>query len=306
MVCLSALAAAQTNTITGSIIDENAQPLHFVNIILYNSIDSSVAKVEYSDEQGEFTLSGISDGTYWITANFVGYSDINSNTFTLSNGANKELTQLQFAASENQLEEVTVTAKRPLLELKPNKVVMNVAGSINAAGSDAFSLLRKSPGVMVDNNDNIMMLGKSGVQIYIDGKPSQLEGDQLVNYLKTISSAEIDAIEIISNPSVKYDAEGSGGIINIKLKKDMSHGAKGSYEATFRQGIKTRIGNTLSGNLRNKKWHLFGNTGYYWGENYNINDFERTQFGNQMVQTNLGEGNIHVLSICKISTCTFK
>jgi iron complex outermembrane receptor protein len=118
------------------------------------------------------------------------------------------------------LKAVTVVSQKPVIEVRADKTILNVEGSVNAVGQDALELLRKSPGVLVDKDDNISLSGKNGVQVYIDGRPTPLSGKDLSDYLKTVQSSQIEAIEIITNPSAKYDAAGNAGIINIRLKKN--------------------------------------------------------------------------------------
>lgn len=121
------------------------------------------------------------------------------------------------------------------MEVRADKTILNVEGTINAVGNDAMELLRKSPGIMIDKDDNISLAGKNGVQVYIDGKPSPLSGTDLANFLKSMQSSQIEAIEIITNPSAKYEAAGNAGIINIRLKKNKSFGTNGSVNAGITQ-----------------------------------------------------------------------
>lgn len=284
------LSMAQEAQIIGSITDSNDNPVDFANVILNNATDSSFVKVEYSDQDGKFSFQGVEKGAYWVTIKFLSFEDFDSETFSFDGENNLDLELMKLKPAGLELDEVTITAKRPLLEMKPDKVIMNVAGSITASGEDGLSLLRKSPGVVVDNNENIMMLGKSGVQIYIDGKPSPLSGSDLAMYLKTLSADQIDAIEIITNPSAKYDAEGSAGIINIKLIRDKNLGANGSLNGTLTQGELLSTNLSFNGNYRTKDWYLYTNLGIYKGRNYNTNDFERRQSGYLFDQENKGEG----------------
>jgi outer membrane receptor protein involved in Fe transport len=136
-----------------------------------------------------------------------------------------------------------------------------VEASINATGSNALELLQKSPGVQVDNNDNISMKGKTGVRIYIDGKMTQLDTKDLAAYLRSINSNDIEAIEMISNPSAKYDASGNAGIINIRLKKNKKYGTNGTVNLGFIQGITPKGNGSVNLNYRDKKINVFGNAG---------------------------------------------
>ena len=214
--------------ILGSVTTENGAAISFANVVLYNQADSSVVKIAYTNEEGQFTINCESGHNYYCDITYVGVSPYRSASFTVSEGMEKDLGEIVLQSTSSELGEVVVTAERAMLEVHPDKTVLNVDGSINAAGNDALELLRRSPGVTVDNNDNVIVLGKSGVQIYIDGKKTPLGGDDLAAMLKNMSSEQIDAIEIITNPSAKYDAEGNAGIINIRLKKDKSLGMNGN------------------------------------------------------------------------------
>jgi iron complex outermembrane receptor protein len=259
------------NNISGQLLDDNKSAISFANVILHLASDSTMIKVETTDLDGYFELKNIPTNSYWLTASYVGLSDYNSEVFQL-NDEPLQLGAIQMEATDNELSVVTVVASRPILEIKPDKLVFNVEGSVNAAGSDGLELLRKAPGVVIDNNDNISLAGKNGVQIFINGKASPLSGDDLAAYLRNLRSEDIDNIEIITNPSSKYDAEGNAGIINLVMKKDQRLGANGRLNLGVSQGIKLRYNGGISGNYKNKKVNVFGgfNSGHYAG----INDFD--------------------------------
>ena len=119
------------------------------------------------------------------------------------------------AETEAAIEEVVVTSKRPLIELKADKMVVNVENSSVTAGNNALEVLQKSPGVVIDNNQNISLRGKQGVLVTINGKNQYMTGDEITRMLENMPASNIKTIEIITNPSAKYDAEGNSGIINI-------------------------------------------------------------------------------------------
>ncbi len=283
---------AQSNAkISGSLLDADGMPVGYANVILFTLADSNMVKAEITDDRGVFQMNGIEAGNYWIKASFVGLPDYKSEALQVAAGQTLALPAFRLQPSTNDLTEVTVTATKPLVEVKPDKMVFNVEGSINAQGNTALELLRKSPGVMVDNNDNVMLQGRSGVQIYIDGKPSPLSSSDLAAYLETLQSSEIEAIEIITNPSSKYDAQGNAGIINIKIKKDKNLGANGSLDAGYSIGKLPMYNAKLSGNYRNKKVNLFGSYGYGDGRNRNIFNLYREQSGLSFDQRNVNLGN---------------
>src|SRR4026207_232363 len=163
---------------------------------------------------------------------------------------------------EKSLQGVTVSSEKPMMEVKADKTIVNVEGTMNAVGNDALELLRKSPGVTVDKDDNITLAGKNGVQVYIDGKPSPLTGTDLTSYLKSTQSAQIESIEIITNPSAKYEAAGNAGIINIRLKKNKAFGTNGSVNAGLNFGVYPKYNAGISINHRNKGINIFGNYNY--------------------------------------------
>jgi outer membrane receptor protein involved in Fe transport len=177
------------------------------------------------------------------------------------------------------LETVTVKAKKPLITVSAEKMVLNVADNISTAGDDGLELLRKAPGVVVDNNDNISLRGNSGVEVYIDGKRTQMTAEDLASLLRNYDASTIEAIEIITNPSAKYEAEGNAGIINIRLKKNKNYGMNGTANATFTQGNTPKGNGGLSLNYRNDRINIFGNVGARMGYRHNRNDFYREQNG---------------------------
>lgn len=288
---LSFVSAQTTGKITGSILDAEGKPISYANVILFTLADTNMVKAEITDDKGVFQLPGITAGSYWVKASFVGLPDYKSEALQVEAGQTLALPAFRLQPSTNDLEEVLVTAQKPLVEVKPDKMVFNVEGSINAQGNTALELLRKSPGVMVDNNDNVMLQGRSGVQIYIDGKPSPLSSSDLAAYLETLQSSEIESIEIITNPSSKYDAQGNAGIINIKIKKDKNLGGNGNFDVGYSIGKLPMYNAKLGGNYRNKKVNLFGSYGYGEGKNWNVFNLYREQSNLSFDQRNLNVGN---------------
>jgi len=300
----SVSAQSQQASIKGFVQDQEAQPVSYANVILHSSVDSSITKVAYTDNDGIYRINGLEKGSYWMVISFVGLPDFKSEAFDLKAGEAMDYPSIQMQSASEELGEVTVTAQRPMLEVKPDKTVFNVDGSVNATGNSALELLRKAPGVVIDNNENITMLGRAGVQIYIDGKPSPLSGADLANFLKTVNSSEIDAIELISNPSAKYDASGNAGIINIRLKKDKSLGANGSFNLGATQGIASSYNASVNGNYRNKKLNVFGTYSFNDGENPNEMNLYREQNGVVLDQVT-DQGNLWVSNNLKIGADYF-
>jgi outer membrane receptor protein involved in Fe transport len=198
----------------------------------------------------------------------------------------KNLGDITLHTASEQLDEVVVVTTRPIVEVHPDKTVFNVEGSINATGNTALELLRKSPGVVVDNNDNVILAGKSGVKIYIDGKPSPLGAEDLANRLKSMQSTEIDAIEIITNPSAKYDAEGNAGIINIRLVKNKNLGTNGTINLGYRYGQSSKYDASGNFNYRSEAANVFGSYGFFTGDHHNEFHLVRELEGQEYDQRN--------------------
>ncbi|HAV28910.1 MAG TPA: TonB-dependent receptor, partial [Saprospirales bacterium] len=234
-------------------------------------------KVEATDVDGKFKMSGIDDGNYFLKASYIGMEDINQTKLNISKGNTLDLGKIIFSASSVKLETAVITAKRALIEVKADRTVFNIEGTVNSAGENGLSLMRKAPGVLVDNNDNISVLSRSGVLIYLDGKRLPLAGEDLANYLQGIPAEQIDKIDIITNPGAKYEAEGNAGIIDIRLKKDKSHGANGTVSGSFGMGELPKYNGSLSGNYRNSKVNAFGTLGAMNNENFNTLNFKNFQ-----------------------------
>lgn len=277
-LCGSSLLA-QDGQINGKLQNADSEPLIFANVALYRSSDSTLVKAEATNDKGSFKLVNIPAGSYWLKASYIGLPEFEKSDITLSDNQTLDVGVLTFSESVIELETALVKADRALVEIKPDRTVFNVSGTINSAGSDALSLLRKAPGVLVDNNDNVSVLGRSGVQIYVDGKLLPLNGDALSAYLNNLQADQIDRIDIISNPGAKYDAEGNAGIIDIHLKKDKNHGANGSINANASQGHYARENIGGNGNFRNGYMNVFGNGSLYTGQGYNNILFTSTQNG---------------------------
>lgn len=277
---LSLALQAQQGAIKGKILDDDENGVAYATLLLKNYEDSILVKADASGMDGDFTFSQIPEGTYFIEVTYVGYSNYFTNEFYFDANSDYNVPLIRLSPEAALLSEIVVKSTRPIVEVQPDKTVFNVEGSVNAVGNTALELLRKSPGVVVDNNDNLMLQGKNGVQVYIDGKKSPLSSDDLANYLKTLQSTEIDAIEIITNPSAKYEAEGNAGIINIRLKKDKSLGANGSVNLGYRYGETGKYNGSANFNFRNKAFNTFGSYSLFKGDF--VNDFflYREQGGN--------------------------
>ena len=216
--------AAKAETIKGSVVDSRGEAMPYVTISVLAQ-DSTLLTGAITDEEGKYEISapsleGRAGEGFLIQASYIGYQ-------TAFGGPDFVLRE-----ETERLKEVEVKAKKPLIERQMDKLVVNVSASPLAAGSNGNDILRRSPGVRIDKDGNITVNGKS-VEIYVDGKPSYLSGQQLKAMLDGTDGNTIEKIEIISNPSAKYDASGQGGIINIKTKRNMMKGLNGMLSAGY-------------------------------------------------------------------------
>lgn len=269
--------AQSPGQITGTVLDAEGNPLPFANVLLYSVKDTVMVKAGFSGEDGKYMLAPIPAGNYWLKTQFTGYASDTTAPFAFAEGQNMEMPTLKMSEVGTAVKEVQILAERPMVTVKPDMLVFNVENTPNAIGENAFNLLRKAPGVMIDNNDNINLLGKSGLRIYIDGKQSPLSGDDLANYLKSIQSSQIESIEIITNPSSKYDAAGNAGIINIKLRRDKNLGGNATIDLGYAIGIYSKYNGSVSANYRNKHFAVFGSYSASTGKAWNFMDFTRHQ-----------------------------
>jgi outer membrane receptor protein involved in Fe transport len=288
-ISLHSLIGQGSNTgLRARILDENNQPVSYATVTIFQTLDSTMTKAGYSDENGSVLVANIQPGEYFMNVSFVGYDTYILPSLHIEENNITEIGEIKLSLFTKELGEVIVAATKPIVEVKPDKTVFNVEGSVNAIGNNGIELLRKAPGVVVDNNDNIMLSGKSGVKVYIDGRQSILKGDDLASYLKSLQSTQIEAIEVITQPSSRYEAEGNAGIINIRLIKDKSLGTNANLSLGYNQARHGRFTGNIHVNHRTKMVNLFGNYNYSNGVNNDYTHFERTTSDFFTLQDNKG------------------
>ena len=263
MILFSTISNAQTGKIKTTVVNDQQGALENATVELLKAKDSSIAKVALTDKTGLAEFENIKLGDYLLRVTVVNFSKYFSAPFSLS-ATQTDITipKIILLPKSTQLGEVTVTAKKPFIQKLSDRIVVNVENSIVSAGSSAMDVLERSPGVNVDNNDNISLRGRAGVIIMIDGKPTAMTGADLANYLKGLPSAALERIDIITNPSSKYDAAGNSGIIDIRMKKDQRFGTNGTFTAGYGQGVYPKMNTGTTFNYRNKKVNIFGNYNY--------------------------------------------
>lgn len=272
---------ASTGKVSISVFTSENVPLEGATIELLRSKDSALVRTAITDKLGKAEIENLLLGTYLLKASMVNFLH---HYVAVTVSQEQPFITLESIKLLNkpatQLKDVTVTANKPFIQRLTDRIVVNVESSIISAGSTAFDVLERSPGVLINNNEQIELRGRQGVIIMIDGRPSPLGGADLVNYLRSLPSSAIDRIEIITNPSAKYDAAGNSGIIDIKMKKDQRLGTNGTLSAGYGQGVypKANAGATL--NYRNKKVNVFGNYNYNYRKNLNHLLLDRNFYNN--------------------------
>lgn len=278
LILMALLSRSQTAGLKGTLKGPEG-PVMFANIALYQSSDSNLVKVQTSDEAGQFQIMGLSAGKYDLVATYVGLSPLRIDDLKIEQGKTSDLGEQKMTTAATDLEAAVVKGRRAMVEVKPDRTVFNVEGTINATGTDGIELLRKAPGVLIDNNNNISVLGRQGVRVFINGKRLPLEGEELSNYLQNLSADQISSIDIISSPGAKYEAEGNAGIIDIKLKKSDDVGANGRIGTTLSHGkyLKARL--NAGGNFKNRDMNIYGNFSAADNERFNRMEFDNFQNG---------------------------
>lgn len=259
------LLAAQQYQVTGKVTDsESEEPLPFATVSLLNAQDNSLITGAVTESDGSFTIPA-EEGSYTVRVQFVTYqmTEIAGVTLNASTPTYK-LGPVNLAPSNKELEEVVVQAERTQMQLSLDKKVYNVGKDLSNMGGSASDMLDNLPSVAVDVDGNVQLRGSSNVKILIDGRPSGLVGLSSTDALSQLQSNLIESVEIITNPSARYDAEGQAGIINIILKKDQQKGLNGSFQVST--GYPHNHGAGINMNLRRKWINVFVNYGFDYSQ----------------------------------------
>lgn len=289
----SSALAQNESRISGSLYSSEGEALAFATAVLYQAQDSAMTKAEYTDDEGFFQMEGIAPGDYFLVFSYVGLPSYAKDQVAVPQGEDLNLGQIIMQKSGMDLSEVVVTSTKPLIEVKADKTVFNVESSISSAGADGWEVLRKAPGVMIDNNDNLQLRGKAGVLVQIDGKTSYLSPAELANFLRSLNASDIEAIEVITNPSARYEASGNSGIINIVMKKNKGLGTNGSLTISGAYGRQYRANSSLNLNHRNSNYNLYGSVGgghSRWENGMNLYRLQNNRIFDQR-QVQIGESN---------------
>ena len=246
LLCLCAYTGWAQGIVKGKILDrQKSEPLGFVNIKVTEQGSDKFVGGGITDAGGNFNVTGLKDGKYTLTLTFMGYKDVTRQFEITPTKRDVQFKLLYMAEDAKQLNEVTVTGQRATMKLEVDRKSFDVGQLISNAGQSASDVLDNVPSIEVDNDGNVSLRGNSSVEVWINGKASGLTSDNRAQILQQLPAESIDRIEVIDNPSAKFSAEGSAGIINIVLKKDRKAGYYGSVQA----GGDTRGGANTSFNV---------------------------------------------------------
>jgi len=269
--------AEKSGKIVGKIIDaENNVPMEYANVSVYRKENSKLVTGAITNANGSFEIGGLPSGNYYVEAAFIGFEKTTIKDLNLlPNSQNIDLGTISLNVSTKRLSDVNVVAERGRVEYKIDKKVINVANDINAIGGTAVTALENTPSVEVDIDGNVSLRGSSNFTVLIDGRPSVLTGSDA---LKQIPSSAIQSIEVITNPSVKYDPDGSAGIINVVMKNNVLSGLNGIVN--IKAGTGDKYGADMMLNYKKKKYNLF--LGGNWNDenNYGNMNSERESYQN--------------------------
>lgn len=254
---------SQDGDITISVNNNQQQPLPLASVALLKLKDSAIVRTRMTDSTGKVLFENIPPGNYLFRITMVDHITQYAGPIQITSGNGNLPLSITLLRTNAALQEVTVSARKPLIKFAPDKTIISVDNSITSTGATVLEVLEKSPGVSVDRDGKVSLKGRSNVLILIDGKPTYLSGSDLSNLLSGMSAAQLEQIELMDNPPSKYDAAGNAGVINIKTKKNKQQGFNGTASTAWQQGRKQRSIHSLALNYRQGPLNAF--------INYNLN-----------------------------------
>lgn len=226
----SNLAAKDVALITGQVKGQKGEPLPFVNVALVEAVSGTLITGAVTGDSGDFLIETARSGKVQLLISSIGFETFKSEEFEIKVGSNKDFGNIVIQEEAGNLSEVTVRSSRPDIIVEADKTTINVEGTVMAEGNTALDVIRRSPGVYVDENDNINLNGRPGVTVMVNDRQTYMSANDLANFLRSMPADNIKSIEIINNPTSKFDAEGTAGVINIKLKKNNMDGMFGNIQ----------------------------------------------------------------------------
>ena len=257
---------ADIGSVSGKVTDAKGSPVGYATVTLLR-MDSSVVNGDLTKDNGSFTITPTGVGKFKLRIESIGVTTKYISVELTPTAPDKDLGKIKLAPSENTLNTVNIVGEKPIMELKVDKKVFNVEKNITSAGGSATDVLQNVPAVSVDADGNVSLRGKSDVTILIDGKPATMLGTDVASALQSLPAGSIENVEVITNPSAKYDAQGTSGIINIVTKKDGRFGMNGT--ATLGAGTKDKYNGNFGINAHKGKWNVFANGSFRLNNTFN-------------------------------------
>lgn len=265
VLMIYSISTSAQSVISGRMIDKDNMPMVGATILLLNHADSTYITGTASDSSGRFKLLNLNPGNYILSFSMMGFKKINMPQ-QVGLHTNNELGDIVLKEDSYILSAVTVTGKHTPVKVEPGKMVINLSSALLSTDGNILDALRKLPGVIVQNDGTIILNGKSGANVLIDDKVTYLSGENLINYLRSIPAESVENIELISQPSSKYDASGSSGMINIRKKRIKEQGINLAASSGVERGKRTRWNENVSLNLRHNKLYMYADYSYYEGK----------------------------------------
>lgn len=269
---VSNLAAKDISQITGKITDQNEQPVPYANVALIDATSGNLVDGAVSDENGGFLIESTKTAKVKLVISSIGFTPFESAVFELAPGLKKDFETISIQDEMTGLDQVTVQSTRPEIIIEADKTTINVEGTVMAEGSNALDVIGRSPGIYVDQDGIINLNGRTGVTVMINDRMTYMSATDLANFLRAMPADNIKSIEVINNPSARFDAEGSAGVINIKLKKNTVDGIFGNIQAGALYNGQWLPTTGFALNVKKGKWSTNANLNYnHYG---NFNDLE--------------------------------
>lgn len=267
VLLIQSISISAQSAISGRITDKDKIPVVNATVLLLSHADSTYIAGTTSDLDGRFELSNLKPDEYILSFSMIGFKKVYIGQQVKQN-MNNELGDILLKEDSYLLSTVYVTGKRPPVKIEPGKMTINLSSALLSTDGNILDALKKLPGVIVQNDGTIILNGKSGASVLINDKVTYLSGENLINYLRSIPANSIENIELISQPSSKYDASGSSGIINIQKKKIGEQGINITVSSGLEKGKHAKGNENLSLNFRHNKFNMYVDYSNHWGKDF--------------------------------------
>lgn len=267
LLLIGSIGVSAQSSLSGRIVDKDNLPVVGATILVLNQTDSAFIRGAVSDVDGRVEISDLTPNPYILSFSMIGFKKINRLQQVGQNNR-LELGDIVLEEDAYMLSAVTVLGKRPPVKMEPGKMTINLSSALLSTDGNLLDALRKMPGVIVQNDGTITLNGKSGANVLIDDKVTYLSGENLINYLRSIPTHSVDNIELISQPSSKYDAASSSGIINIQKKSRKEQGIDLAVSSGIERGRYTKGNENITLNFRHNKVNVYADYTYYWGKDF--------------------------------------